>query len=259
MADIEFTVEDGIATILLNRPERRNAFNQAMVDEWSQFLRDAKWDDDVSVIVLTGAGKAFCSGGDLDDLSDDRTPIEWKRWLHEHIQRVPLAMEELDKPVIAAVNGAATGAGLDMAMHCDIRYAARSARFAETYIKVGMMPGDGGAYYLPKLVGMGRALELLLTGDFVDAVEAERIGLVNKVFDDDALMTETMALARRLADGPPITTRLIKRLTYQSQRTDLRTALDMVSSHFGVNATTDDSQEAIGAFRERREPTFQNR
>jgi enoyl-CoA hydratase/carnithine racemase len=168
-------------------------------------------------------------------------------------------MDDFDKPTIAAVNGAAVGAGMDMALMCDMRVAARSARFSEGYINVGLVPGDGGCYDLPRLVGMGRALELLLTGDFVDAVEAERIGLVNRVVEDEALLDETNALARKLAAASPIALRMIKRATYQSARVDLRTALDLVSSHFGVVSTTDDHAEAMAATRERRAPEFKDR
>jgi enoyl-CoA hydratase/carnithine racemase len=148
---------------------------------------------------------------------------------------------------------------MDMALMCDLRIAARSARFAESYVNVGLVPGDGGCYYLPRIVGMGKALELLLTGDFVDAGEAERIGLVNRVVDDAALVEETYALAAKLAAKSPIALRMIKRTTYLSARTDLRTALDLVSSHFGVVAVTEDAREALAAFRERRPAAFHER
>ena len=259
MADLEFSVEDGIGTILLNRPERRNAFTFEMVDEWAEIVRTVRTDDDVRVLVLTGAGKAFCAGGDLDVLSEPQSALGHKRKIHERIQRIALAMEDLDKPTIAAVNGDAVGAGMDMALMCDMRIAARSARFAEAYVNVGLVPGDGGCYYLPRLVGMGRALELLLTGDLIGAEEAERMGIVNHVVDDDAVMVETAKLVAKLAAKSPVALLMIKRATYQSARVDLRTALDLVSSHFGVVATTEDSAEARTAFREKRPPVFQGR
>jgi enoyl-CoA hydratase/carnithine racemase len=259
VADIEWSVADGIGTIRLNRPERKNAFTFEMVDAWAELVRDARTDDDVRVLVLTGAGDAFCSGGDLDVLSDRPSALSQKRNIFDRVQRVALAMEDLDKPTIAAVNGPAVGAGMDMALMCDLRIAARSARFAESYVNVGLVPGDGGCYYLPRIVGMGKALELLLTGDFVDAGEAERIGLVNRVVDDAALVEETYALAAKLAAKSPIALRMIKRTTYLSARTDLRTALDLVSSHFGVVAVTEDAREALAAFRERRPAAFHER
>lgn len=254
-------VENGVGRILLNRPERKNAFTVGMVEEWARALEEARTDDAVGAILVTGAGDAFCSGGEFSDIepSDEVSTYERKAYLTEHVHRVALAMEDLDKPVIAAVNGVAVGAGMDFALMCDLRFAARSARFSEGYIKVGLVPGDGGAYYLPRLVGTAKALELLLTGDFVSAEEAERIGLVNRVCDDEELMDEARAFAERLAAGPPLVTRTIKRAVYQSSRTDLRTALDLISSHMAVLQSTEDSKEAFYAAKEKREPRFEGR
>ncbi|RHW24000.1 enoyl-CoA hydratase [Nocardioides immobilis] len=263
MPDLEWSVDNLVGTIRLNRPERRNAFTFGMVREWAQILRDVRTDDSVRVVVLTGAGdRAFCSGIDLGSISNanpDLTPLERKSHLHDEIHQVALALEALDKPVIASINGAAVGAGLDMALMCDLRVAARSARLSEGYIKVGLTPGDGGAYYLPRLVGTAKALELLLTGDFVSADEAHRIGMVNRVVDDDDLGAETKALAEQVAAAPPVTVRMIKRATYQSARADLRTSLDLISSHFAVVAATDDAAEALSALQEKRVPTFQGK
>ena len=158
--------------------------------------------------------------------------------------------------IICAINGAATGAGLDMALMADIRYAARSARLAETYIKVGLVPGDGGAFLLPRLVGLTKALELLWTGDFLSAEEAERLGLVSKVFDDDKLMEATYAFAERLANGPGIAIRLTKQVVYQSLRMDFLTALESMTGPMGVASSTQDHREAVAAFKEKRPPTF---
>jgi enoyl-CoA hydratase/carnithine racemase len=261
MADLEYTVEDGIATILLNRPERKNAFTLEMIDAWAEALASARTDD-VRAVVVRGAGDAFCSGVDLgryDPGSPEPTPLERKRTLTDRIHRVAYALEDLDKPVIASVGGAAVGAGMDMALMCDIRLCSRSARFSEGYIRVGLVPGDGGCYYLPRLVGIAKALELLLTGDFVDGEEAGRLGIVNHVYDDEKLLDETYALARRLADGPPIATAMIKRAVYQSARSDLRTALDLISSHMAVVQSTRDSKEAFAAFREKRPGVYEGR
>ncbi len=262
MADLEWSVEDGIGTILLNRPERKNAFTLEMIDEWAQVLVEARTDANVRVVVLTGAGDAFCSGVDLARYNPDGpqpTPLERKQTLTDRIHRVAYALEDLDKPVIAAVNGVAVGAGMDMALMCDIRLASRSARFSEGYIRVGLVPGDGGCYFLPRLVGTAKALELLLTGDFVDGEEAARIGIANHVYDDDKLMDETYALARRLASSPPIAVAMIKRAAYQSARTDLRTSLDLISSHMAVVQSTEDSKEAFAAFTEKRQGVYEGR
>ena len=146
-----------------------------------------------------------------------------------------------------------------MALMCDIRLAAQSARFSEGYVRVGLVPGDGGCYFLPRLVGTARAMELLLTGDFIDATEAERIGIVNHTYDDDRLREESLALARRLAAGPPVATAMIKRAVYQSAKCDLRTALDLISSHMAVVQSTRDSREAYEAFVEKRPAVFEGR
>lgn len=258
MADLEYSIADGIGTIRLNRPERKNAFTLEMVGRWAEVLTGARTDPDVRVLVLTGAGDAFCSGVDLERRNEGMppTPLARKQVLSDHVHRIPLALEDLDKPVIAAINGVAVGAGLDMALMCDMRVMARSARMSEGYIRAGLLPGDGGCYYLPRLVGVPRALELLLTGDFIDAAEASRIGLVNRVVDDAELDNTVTALARKIADGPPAVVRMVKRATYQSLNTDLRTSLDLISSHTGVVALMQDSAEAMAAFREKRKPHF---
>jgi len=258
MADLEYTVADGIGTILLNRPHRKNAFTLDMIDTWAEALRDARTDPDVRVLVLTGAGDAFCSGVDLDRRQDatPATPLQRKENLTERIHRIPLALEDLDKPVIAAINGVAVGAGMDMALMCDMRIMARSARLSEGYVRVGLVPGDGGCYYLPRLVGTAKALELLLTGDFIDAEEAGRLGIANHVVDDAELAGAVHTLARKIADGPPVAIRTIKRAVYQSARSDLRTALDLISSHMAVVTSTEDSAEALAAFREKRPAHF---
>lgn len=257
MSDIEYTVADGIGTITLNRPARKNAFTLAMIDAWAGFLADARTNDGVRVVLLTGAGDAFCSGIDIDDFTaGSPSVLERKNILAERIHRVAYAMEDLDKPVIAAVNGVAVGAGMDMALMCDIRLAATSTRFSEGYIRIGLVPGDGGCYFLPRLVGTARALELLWTGDFIDAEEALQLGLVNHVYPDAEFTGRAVNFASRIAAAPPVNVRMIKRAVHQSARADLRTALDLISSHMAVVQTTEDSAEALAAFRERRDATY---
>jgi enoyl-CoA hydratase/carnithine racemase len=234
-----------------------------MIREWAQLLRDARTDDDVRVIVLTGAGdRAFCSGVDLSEISNANphlTPLERKQQLHDVIHRVALALEDLDKPVIASINGVAVGAGLDMALMCDMRIMSTSAKVSEGYVKVGLTPGDGGAYYLPRIVGTAKALELLLTGEFIDAHEALRIGLVNRIAAPEDLADETARFARAIADHAPVTVRMIKRATYQSADIGLRTSLDLVSSHFAVVAATEDAAEALAAMKDKRPPQYSGR
>jgi enoyl-CoA hydratase/carnithine racemase len=231
-----FTVSDGIARITLNRPERMNAFTFEMIDAWTAALQQCRTDDNVKVIVLSGAGNAFCSGGDIVEMGD--------RLQHTPEQR----KNELFKPVIAAVNGVATGAGMDMALMCDIRYAARSARFAETYVKVGLVPGAGGAHFLPRLVGVSKALELFLTGDFIDAEEALRLNIVNRIFPDETLQDEVEKIARRMVKAPALTLRMTKRAIYQGMRNDLRTNLDLISSHYAIITASQDHKDLVNKF-----------
>ena len=247
---LKFSVAEGIARIVLDRPERMNAFTFEMIDAWHDALQRCRSDDRVKVVIVTGAGDSFCSGGDIVEMGDrlEHTPEQRKSELFQRIERIPLALEDLDKPVIAAVNGVATGAGMDMALMCDMRYAAQSARFAETYIKVGLVPGAGGAHFLPRLVGVSKALELFFTGDFVDAQEALRLGIVNRVFPDATLMPEVEAIARRMCEAPPLTLRMIKRAVYQGMRNDLRTNLDLISSHYAIITASQEHKDLVRRF-----------
>ncbi|MFD8098506.1 enoyl-CoA hydratase/isomerase family protein [Nocardia fluminea] len=260
MSDLEYSVAHHIATITLNRPERKNAFTLDMVDAWAAALDAAQADDEVRVVVLTGAGDAFCSGVDLDAFKNEhRGPLQEKELLTKRVHRVAMAMDRLTKPALAAVNGVAVGAGMDMSLMCDIRIAARSARFSEGYIRVGLVPGDGGCYYLPRIVGTAQALRLLWTGAFVGAEEALAIGLVSEVHDDDRVLEVTLQLAGEIASRAPIAIEVIKRAVRQGQNHDLPTALDLISSHQAVVLSTDDSAEAFSAFREKRMPEFRRR
>jgi enoyl-CoA hydratase/carnithine racemase len=249
MSELLTKKENGIGTITLNRPAKKNSFTFEMIEEWAATLQKWRTDPEVAVIVLTGAGGDFCSGVDFSSEGDPMQagPYEMKHLLWDKVHRIPLTLEDIDKPVIAAMKGVAVGAGLDMALMCDIRFAADNARFSEGYVKVGLVPGDGGAYFLPRLVGMGKALELLWTGDFISAPEALRIGMINHVYPETDLMDETYKFAGRLADGPRAVHRMIKRAAYQSSRTDLRSSLDLISSHMGVIRETQDSKDAFRA------------
>jgi 2-(1,2-epoxy-1,2-dihydrophenyl)acetyl-CoA isomerase len=232
-----------------------------MLEAWAKALRECQRDPNVNVVVLTGRGKAFCGGGDISEMGwkTDNPANEVKTYLKTRVYPVAEAVQALEKPLIVAVNGAATGAGMDMCLLGDIRFAAQSARFAETYVKVGLVPGDGGGFLLPRVVGLSKALELLWTGDFIDAPEALRLGIVSNVFPDAKLMEETYAFAERLARGPTLAISLIKRTIYQSLSTDFTGALELVSSHMGLLAGTRDHAEAVSAFMEKRDPVFEGR
>ncbi|MER5628002.1 enoyl-CoA hydratase-related protein [Streptosporangium sp. NPDC002544] len=257
---ITYQVLGAVGLIRIDRPARLGAFTWAMIDRWAEALVSARHDDSVRAVVLTGTGKGFCTGVDLDDLASvGEHPIDSKRMLTDRVHKVARAVEDLDKPLICAVNGLAIGAGMDMALMCDIRLAAESARFSEGYIRVGLVPGDGGAYFLPRLVGTAKALELLWTGDSISAQDACAMGIVNRVHPDDELLDEALALANRIAEQSPIAVSMIKRAVYQSLRSDLRTSLDLISSHLAVVQSTEDYAEAMSAFRDRRPPVFKGR
>jgi enoyl-CoA hydratase/carnithine racemase len=260
MSELLYEVKDKVATITLNRPDKLNAFTAGMIDAWAKSLGEAQADDSVNVVVVTGAGRAFCSGGDVGRMRQgEPSALDGKNSLWEGVHRVPKALEAMDKPVIAMVNGLAVGAGMGMCVMCDLRIAAQSARFSTGYVRVGLVPGDGDTFFLPRLVGPARALELLWTADFVDAPEAHRIGIVQRVVPDAELRDATYTLARQIADGPQIPIRMIKRLVYQSLKLDLRTHLDLVSSHMSIVRQTADHAEGVAAFKEKRPPKFQGR
>ncbi|MBK1659638.1 enoyl-CoA hydratase/isomerase family protein [Paracraurococcus ruber] len=263
MSELLFETTGGIATITLNRPDSGNAFTTEMLEAWERALRECIRDDAIRAVVLTGAGRIFCSGGDVKRMAKNaaggQTAWERGQYLVDHVHRIPLTLQELDKPYIVAVNGAATGAGMDMALMGDLRFAAQSARFAESYIKVGFVAGDGGAWMLPRLVGTPKALEMLWLGDFVGAEEAERIGLVNKMVPDDQLMAHTMAVAERLANGPTVAIRLMKRMVRQGAQSSFPEALTYAAACVGVVSGTEDYREATAAFAEKRKPAFKGR
>jgi enoyl-CoA hydratase/carnithine racemase len=259
-----------IATITLNRPEKLNTFSVNMINGWVEALKDAQRDDGVRVIVVTGAGRAFCAGGDVNAMkkgegffpeedfppAGDNNAFHKKKNLWELIHQVPLTLENMDKPVICAVNGDAVGAGCDMALMCDLRIAAESARFSEGYVKLGLVPGDGGAFLLPRLIGLPRALELLWTGDRISAREAWQMGMVNRVVPGEKLLEETYRLAGQIAEGPPLAVRMIKRAVYQGLKSDLKTSLDLISSHMAIITETRDHREGVNALLEKRKPDF---
>lgn len=257
MGDIEYTVQDGIATITLNRPHRRNAFTLAMVDRWAELLRQARDDSSVRVVLLTGAGGAFCAGVDLDDFTDVTSTLQRQQVLVNRVHRVAEAVRGLDKPLVAAIDGVAVGAGMDMALMCDIRLASHAARFSEGYVRVGLIPGDGGCYFLPRLIGTQKALELLWTGRFVEAEEALELDLVTALHPAEQLHDAALQLCGRFAAGPPVAIQAIKRVVRASQDSDVGTSLALVAAEQAVVQSTRDSQEALEAFREKRAPTFE--
>lgn len=267
MADLLFSVEDSIARITLNRPERMNAFSEEMINKWFEALETVRDSDEIRAVIVSGNGRGFCAGGDIKEMAKGNgffkseedissTGLARKNSLWKKIQRVPLLLEEIDKPVIAKVHGFAFGAGLDMALMCDIRIVAESTKLSESYVNVGIVPGDGGAYFLPRLVGVDRALDMLWTGRVLTAKEAKEIGLVTFVVPDDELDAFTEDYVQKLVRGPQQAIRMMKRAVYQNQNMDLRSSLDMISSFMAIVTELDDYKKGVQAVVEKRKPEF---
>jgi len=251
--------EEGIATITLNRPEKLNAATDRMLEELLDAIGDVGQDDSLRVVVLTGAGRGFCAGIDLDHrLFRATTSVEGKKIL-EPFGRVSYSLRNLPKPVIASVNGIAAGGGCGWALACDIRIASENARFTQAFVNVGLHPDCGCIYFVPQLVGVAKACELIFTGDIIDAEEAERIGLVNRVVPADQLEAATRELASRIAKGPPIALRLAKASIYQGLGMDLASVLEMEASALSVCLLTQDCKEGRAAIKEKRAPQFVGR
>lgn len=251
-----------VALITLNMPETRNALNgEACFAAFEKIFEDLNQDMHIRVAVLTGAGSAFCSGGNVADMRDKKgmfagSPEQVAENYRVGIQRIPRAFEKLQVPIIAAVNGPAIGAGNDLACMCDIRIASTAAKFAESFVKVGIIPGDGGCWLLPRAVGYAKAAEMIFTGETLDAAEALRIGLVSALSAPEQLMTDAMALAARIAVNPPGVLRWSKQLLQQSQRGSLDEALALAGRFQGAAHQTKDHAEALAAFFEKRTPEF---
>lgn len=252
-----------ILTVTLNLPEKRNPISDNdLVDALCEAMLAADRDIGVRCVILTGAGSAFSSGGDVKQMKADAGPLraskphETRRNYKYGIQRLPLMFQALEVPVVAAVNGPAIGAGLDLATMCDVRVAGESAKFAESFVKLGIIPGDGGAWLLPRIVGFSRATELALTGEMIDAAEALRIGLVSHVVPDDALRAKAKEIAGKIAANPPHAVRMAKRLLREGQTADLKNILELSAAMQALAHATADNDEAINAFIEKRTPEF---
>ncbi|RDW17518.1 enoyl-CoA hydratase [Oceanobacillus arenosus] len=268
MSDLLFTVENKVAKITLNRPESLNAFSGEMVENWIKALETIRDSDDIRAVLVSGNGRAFCSGGDIKEMiagngfyksknDISSSGLSRKNSLWKKIQRIPLLLEEIDQPVIAKVHGLAFGAGLDMALMCDIRIVAEGTKLSESYVKVGLVPGDGAAYYLPRLVGVDKALDMLWTGKVVEAEEAKGMGLVTFVVPEEELDSFTDQYLEKLVTGPQQAIRLTKRALYQSRNMSLRSSLDMISSSMGLVTELEDYQIGVQAVKDKTKANFQ--
>lgn len=251
-----------VALLTLNRPETRNALcGEDIFGAFGELFERLNADTSIGAAVLTGSGTAFCSGGNVAEMHRKTgmfagTPEQITAGYRVGIQRIPRAFQKLHVPIIAAVNGAAMGAGNDLACMCDIRVASTTARFAESFVKVGIVPGDGGCWLLPRIVGASRAAELALTGETIDAAEALRIGLVSQLFAPAELLNGALALANRIARNPPEVLRWTKQLLIQASTSTLDESLDAAGRLQGLAHHTAAHAEAVAAFVEKRDPRF---
>jgi len=253
--------QDTILIVTMNHPETRNALTgNTAVEEFLALCQQVNQDTSIRAIILTAQGTVFSSGGNLKDMQryfEERPPADATRNEYRHgIQQLTRQFYNIEVPVIAAVNGAAIGAGLDLACMCDIRIAAKSAKFAESFIRVGLIPGDGGAWLLPRIVGKSKAAELAFTGDMLNAAEALETGLVSQVVADDELLDTALALAQRIARNPADILRMTKRLLRESDMGSLETVLELSAAFQAIAHQSTNHEEAVRAFLEKRTPNF---
>jgi 2-(1,2-epoxy-1,2-dihydrophenyl)acetyl-CoA isomerase len=260
MSDLIETIEDGVAVLTLNRPDRLNALSQAMLGALKDSLVRLAEDDAAGAILITGAGRGFCAGGDVKDMAN-RTEQSFEDRVArlQRMHELPQMMRRHPKVILAAVNGPAFGAGLGLAMACDLRVAARSARFGTAFVRIGYSGDFGGSWLMTRLIGPARARELYLTGEEVSAERAEAIGLVNRVVDEAALTETAMALARRFAAGPRIAHRYMKRNLNAAETESFAEVCDLEALHQARTGLTEDHREAVKAFAEKRKPAFRGR
>ena len=260
MPDLVETVEDGVAILTLNRPESLNALSEDIRLGLLEAFHRLGADDAVGCIVLTGAGRGFCAGGDVKTMAGRSARVFEERAAGIQLSnRIPMLMHNTPKVIIGMINGVAVGAGLSMAAACDLRVAARSARFGTGFIKIGLSGDWGGTWTLTRLVGTAKARELFFTGDMIDAHEALRIGLINTVADDASLLDTTMTLARKIAAMPRVALGYTKKNLAAAETGDLAASLDMEAFNQARCSQTDDHREAVQAFKEKRKPMFQGR
>lgn len=262
---VVFDKQGPIAVLTLNQPDTRNALTDSdLVDAIVAACESVAADPDISALIVTGAGSAFSSGGNIKHMRDktgtfagDAATV--RENYRKGIQRIPRALYELEVPTIAAVNGPAHGAGCDLAVMCDMRIAATTALFAESFLRVGIIPGDGGAWLLPRAIGTSRAMQMAFTADEIDAETALAWGLVNEVVEPERLMERALELAGRIVRHPPVALRMTKRLIREGERMSLDSLLQLSAAYQGAIHQTEDHVEAVTALLEKRRPSFTGR
>ena len=250
--------EGKVVTITLNRPQSLNFLDPIMAQELERALGDAEKDESVGAVVITGAGRAFSAGGDVKFMKEDHTAYEFYQRM-EYITRFIWTMISLPKPIIASVNGPAVGGGCSIALAADMILASETATFAEVFVRIGLIPDCGGIFLLSRRIGLTRAKDLVLTGRTIDAREAERMGMINRVVPAEALQEETRKMALQLSNGPTMAMGIAKRLLNQSYESDFDTLLRLENSHQALLRLTEDHREGVKAFFEKRKPEFKGR
>ena len=259
--DLVIKKNEAVIWITLNRPKFSNSFSDEMIVDLCKVLREADWDEDIRTIVITGEGKSFCAGGDVKAM-EERTgmfagdPEELRRRYTKGIQQIPLTMESLQTPTVAMINGAAIGAGCDLACMCDIRIGCQHSRFGETFAKLALVPGDGGAFFLQRVIGYAKAMELSLTGRIVEPEEALHLGLLNQLVDQDSLRFETEKMVNSITANSPVAVAMIKKAIRNARTAEITGHLDLVAAFQGITQRTYDHAEGVRALKEKRQPNF---
>lgn len=258
---LKASLQSHILWVTLNNPEQSNAISLEMVDSLTRVLKYADFDPAVRVIILKGEGDVFCAGGDVKAMQNKAGMFAGEsnelrmRYMHG-IQQIPKCIEELSKPLIAMVNGAAIGAGCDLAMMCDLRVGSERSKFGETFVKLGLVPGDGGTFFLQRVVGYSRAMQMSLTGDLVAGEEALRWGLLNTLTSVDSLQEEVEKLAMKIAQNAPVAVQMTKKAMKTAYMNDLQTVLDLSAAYQGITQRTQDHFVALEAMRTKQKPEF---
>ncbi len=260
-AHLRVSLQNFVLQIILDNADSSNAITLEMVDSLIRVLKQADYDSAVRVIVITGAGKAFCAGGDVKAMLS-KTGLfagesnELRVQYIKGIQQIPRCLEELSKPVIAAVNGAAIGAGCDLALMCDIRIGTTLSRFGETFVKLGLVPGDGGSFFLQRVVGFAKAMELSLTAEILNGEDCLKWGLLNRLVPEEELMPEALAWAQKIAEHPPIAIQMTKKAVKLAYSRDLNHVLELAAAYQGIAQRTEDHFTAVVAMRDKKSATY---
>ena len=259
--DLMVELKGNVLLVKLNNPDQRNAVTLDMIASLEEVFQSAAYDTQVRVVILTGKGSAFCAGGDLNAM-ENRTGMfegESSKLRSNYIngiQRIPRLLEAFPKPIIGMINGPAIGAGCDLSCMCDLRTGHSKSRFGETFAKLGLVPGDGGPYFLTRVLGYAKSMELYLTGDIIGGEEAKKIGLLNHLYSDDKLEEETLKLAQKIASNAPVAVEMTKQALKSARLSDLHSHLDLMATYQGIAQRTSDHFEGVKAFKEKRSPNF---